>query len=789
LTKPFLEDQISFDVKAKKWFRADQTPVGRLWLPLLIAGLVLLLGWTLGLVRGPLMIDIGGDDRLDLLYLQPGEGGFFVSEKQQATNQPPGYDNSYRWTGRTAFINLPWPLDAVPLKATLRANAPRPDRSPDKPGTTLTATGVLANNNSNLVNLGQAELPGYYEGYTLTFALPVHLRPGLEAFRLRLDSSETFQPSKTDSRNLSAIFFGLKLEPDYAAFGWKGWLASLARPGLLALLSFFCWGISGFFTQRRSWRLAFEVTAGLVLLASLVWWPLAAEPFYLAWTLLLGLGWLLLALAGRFALAAPGQPAPLIYAATLLPLMPLAQFIFGRLDSKSLNPGFVSLIVYFAALLVCLVVYFAAQKRFEPIFVTSILIAAGLVFFYSHWRVYEQNLYRGGDFRNYYIGLLDIEDKHTPLYDLKSMAEFPGQAIRMPPAFAVLFWPLARLFGRDINTALLAWRVANEFLLVPTLWLLGQVFGRFKPGLKLWPALFFLVLNFGQLAETTGYGQQNYVLLFGLALAAYFVKREWDTLAGLALSLSIWVKLLPAVSGAFFLIERRWRGLLGLVVGAIIMNALTIGVVGWDNVWFYFTRAMWSVNEPELGITNQSWWGFMGRLAVTEVKGDFVGGFPTYLAPLGYLVALLGLGLTLLTGWRARGGDWLSQQLQLGALALVALWIPPFSWMHYIVPALVVIVAMLVALSRDNAPRPAIIVFAIAYILLAYGGRQEFFFGDALGLARLGSSYRFLATFSLWALNLWLLWQPSARPGLSALTENEPVERLTALLAATKLKT
>ncbi len=722
---------------------------------------MLLTAWFAGFVRSPFVIDFGGDDRLDLNYVQTKEGGFFDPEKQPGASPASGYDSTYRWTGRIVSVNLPWPLDSVPLKATLQASAPRPDRLPDRPGTTLTVTGLSGNNS---LNLGRYELKGLYEGNQFTFALPAHLRPHLDSFTLRFESSETYQPGKGDVRNLSALFFNLKLEPDYGAFGWRGWLASLTRPGLLALIALCGWGLAGFFSGRASWRLLCEGCAGLSLVGSLLWWPQAAEPFYTPWTLLLVALWALLWLAGQFTTAAPGVPAPFVYIATLLPIMPFAQVVAGRLDFSTLNPGSISLIVYSGALLAGLAIYLAARPRFGPVFMWAILVASAIIFVYSHWRVFELNLYRGGDFRNYYLGLLNYEENATPVYNLKEMAELPGAAVRNPPAFAVLYWPLARLAGRDVGLAVLLWRGFSELLLIPTVLLFLGLFGRNRSGLALWPLIALAVLNFGQLAESVGYAQQNNLLLFGLTLSAFYVQKKRDSWAGLSLSLPIWVKLLPAVSGAFFLLERRWRGLAGLVVGAVIANLLTVIVVGWDNLWFYFTRALWSVNEPELGISNQSVWGFAGRLGVSEVKGDFVGGFPTALTPWCYLAVLVAVGLTLFVLWRARGDDgWLGDQLKLAALTLVAIWVPPFSWLHYIVPGLIAVVALAAALS-ESAPRPAIIVFALAYMLLAYGGRNDFFFTEAVGVVRLGSSYRFVATFALWALSLWLLRQPRPRP-------------------------
>ncbi len=730
--------------------------LGQLWLPIILAAIVGLAAWLIGFARGPFLMDIGASDHLDQIYLQTGKGGFFVSEKQGA-DVVPGYDNSYRWTGRIASIDLPWPLEAVPLKVTLRASAPRPDRPPDQPGTTLSVSTLLG---SNSTPIGTYPLTGPVGGTEFSFQLPAHLRPSLEHLQLRFESNNTYQPGQGDVRNLSAIFFSLKVESDYAEFGWRGWLATLLRPSLFVLIMLSVWGLARFFTTQQIRWLLLESISGLLLVISLVGWPVMAEPFYAPWAVILLAAVGLLGLAGWFAATAPGLPVPFVYAATLLPGLPLAQFCFGRLDFSNLNPGSVASLLYFGALLICLLACIGLPQRFETVFIGTFLLASGLLFSYTHWRVYELNLYRGVDFRNYYISILDYEQSRTALYSLQQMSDLPGQAVRSAPFFGVLFWPLARLFGRDINTALFVWRLTNELLLIPTLFILWQTFGRFKLDLRMGSAIVFVVLNFGQLAETTAYGQQNYLLLFGLALAGWWVKQKRDVLAGFGLSVPIWIKLLPAISGVFFVIERRWKGVIGLVAGAVVANLLTIAVVGWDNVWFYFTKAVWGVNEPELGITNQSWWGFIGRLGVNEVKGDFAGGYPKSLAPFGYLGLLFGIALTLWVLWRRRGGDWLSEQLKLGSLTLVALWVPPFSWMHYIVPGLQAIIAMLAALSREDVPRGRVIVFALGYVLLAYGGRQEFFFTEAVGLALLGSSYRFLAIFGLWALNLWLLWRP-----------------------------
>ncbi|NWJ47188.1 MAG: DUF2029 domain-containing protein [Chloroflexi bacterium] len=721
--------------------------------PVIIALVMLCAALAAELLRPAFVIDFGGDDRIDQLYFQVDQDGFYNPEKR------PGADPNYRWIGKEAVLRPPWTLESIPLKATLLATAPRPDRTPDKVGTTLN---VYSLNGTNTARIGAYALIGLFEGSKLTFQIPANLIPDFEKPRLRFEATETYQPGKGDTRQLSAILLNLTLEPDYAAFGWKDWLGLLLRPLLLAIISLSVWAIAGLFTRRNAVRLVLEVGAGTTLVSSLLFWWEGAEPFYAPWAALLPLAWLLIWLSGKFAAAAPGLPAPLVYAATLLAGMPLAQLLFGRMPWDLQNPNTLSFIGYSAALLLSLGVYLLARFRFETIFLWVFLGITAALYLYTHWYVFDQNLYRGADFRNYYRALLDTQEGQRALYIIDEMGAAPGRAIRSSPAFALFYEPLVWFFGRDIVSAIFWWRLANELLLLPTVLILMKIFNAFVPGKKMWAAVLFLTLGFGQFAETIAYGQQNNLILFGLALTALWVKQKRDTLAGLALSIPVWVKLLPAVSGVFFLIERRWKGLIGLVLGALLVNALTIPVVGWDNWWFYFTRAMWNVNAPELGITNQSFWGFMGRVVASEVRGDFTTAYPAGLAPVGYLVALCGFALTMLTVWRARGGSDISQQLILGALTVVALWTSPFSWMHYIVPGLVAFVALAAALSTTAESRSRLIIFGLVYAVLAYGGRNEFFFTEAVGLEKLGSSYRFFATFGLWALNLWSLWQPAS---------------------------
>lgn len=754
-------------------FKSGRLYPAHFYLPLVVAALAGLIAGGLLLVQ-PFVLNFGADDHADLLYLNTEWGGFFGPEKQQGEEA-----RTYRWASQYSYVNLGWPLVAMPRKATLVVTAPRPNRPPDEAGTNLT---IFKLNGEKQSEVGKFAVSGTIEDNSLTFRLPPQLTPTLDRPRLRLEASDNFQPGKGDTRRLSLIFFSLKLEPDLSAFGWRGWLAWLEYSGLVALLTLSVWGISGGFRSSSGWRLGLEIGAGAVLVVALLTASPALQPFLTPVGLVLLAGWFLFWLADRFSRAAPELPAPFIYAAILLPLMPVIQLAAGRIDfTKGINNlGLVSLAVYGSALLVCAFSLWWKPGRFKTVFLWSFLGAAALLYVYSHWQIYLQDPYRGADFRNNYIGLLNFENKHLPLYDVKDILARPGQAVRMPPLIAVLFWPLLRIFGTNMDGALLGWRVFNELLVIPALFGLWWLFGRARPYMG--AAVLFCGLSFGQIAENISYGQFNLILLAGLLLTAIAVKRTTgrDSLVpGLALALPVCLKLLPGVVAAFFLFERRWRSILGLVVGGLLWSAAIVAAVGWNTLWFFFTEAMWNVNAPELGIGNQSWWGFIGRVSVSEVHREFAHDYPTGLTWLGYAGAIVGVGLTLLVGWRrSRKADWLNQQLVLSALTLVMLWVPPFGWMHYVVCGLVAICALLTALSQPErrVSQWQLAVFGLSYALLAYGGRNEFFDFEAMGLALWGSSYRFYAILALWALNLWLLGRPQTVNATQAEKSGEDIK-------------
>lgn len=417
-------------------------------LPLLIAGVVLGFCWLLTLARSPLYLDIGGEDRQDVLYLPADSQGFFAPE----THPDLTGDATFRWMGKEASLNLPWPLDAVPLKISLRASAPRPNRFPDQVGTTLS----IRKDGLSGIEPERLDITGEYSGKVYEVTLPGHFWPGLQPQNLHFETSDTFQPGKGDPRLLGLVIFDLTIEPDYPQFGLGAWLATLLRPLLLAGLTLLVWWLARLFSLIARWQITLQVITGFLLIISLLYLPLAAEPVYAGWSVLLLAFGSMIWLGAQFAHLALKLPPIFVYIALFLPLMPLAQWLFSGLDLTTISPASAALFLYFAALAVAVMGYIFYRCKFEQIFLGSFLLVSLFLFVYNHWWVFSQNLYKGGDFRNYYQPLLESSQIESPLYSLTEMVQVAYKAVRMPPSFALLIWPYLKIFGRDVNSALFA---------------------------------------------------------------------------------------------------------------------------------------------------------------------------------------------------------------------------------------------------------------------------------------------------------------------------------------------
>ena len=179
---------------------------------------------------------------------------------------------------------------------------------------------------------------------------------------------------------------------------------------------------------------------------------------------------------------------------------------------------------------------------------------------------------------------------------------------------------------------------------------------------------------------TLNYGQIN-LFLVALLTTGAAAARAWY--AGGTVGLTAGIKLVPAVTGLYYVLNRQWRAAAfgAAVFAGTVMVSLAIGP---SQTWHYFTDLIFDPGRtgPVWSVINQSWRGGLARLAGREVPGAWV-------------IAVI--GTVALGGWSAwaalRAGDRTGGLL---AVQLIGLLVSPISWSHHwiwVVPILLWIFA------------------------------------------------------------------------------------------------
>jgi alpha-1,2-mannosyltransferase len=197
---------------------------------------------------------------------------------------------------------------------------------------------------------------------------------------------------------------------------------------------------------------------------------------------------------------------------------------------------------------------------------------------------------------------------------------------------------------------------------------------------------------------TFNYGQIN-LFLAALLLAGAVAGKEW--MAGASVGLAAGIKLTPAITGLYYLLQKRWSA----VVWAVVFFALTV-VVGLillpSETWRFFTKLMLDPARtgPVWSAINQSLRGAIARVAGADLTSVW----------LVFAVAAAALGV-----WAAwvclRAGD---RAAGLLAVQITGLLISPISWSHHWVWVLPLLLWCLFGPRQRNV---WVRVLAIAWVI------------------------------------------------------------------------
>ncbi len=166
---------------------------------------------------------------------------------------------------------------------------------------------------------------------------------------------------------------------------------------------------------------------------------------------------------------------------------------------------------------------------------------------------------------------------------------------------------------------------------------------------------------------TFNYGQIN-LFLCALLLAGAVASKEW--LAGASVGLAAGIKLTPAITGLYYLLQRRWSAVLWSVVFFAGTIGLGLLIVPSETIRF-FTQLMFDPARtgPVWSAINQSLRGAIARLAGAD------------LTTLWLVAAAVAAVLGVWAAWAClRAGDRTAGFL---AIQITGLLISPISWSHH----------------------------------------------------------------------------------------------------------
>ncbi len=253
------------------------------------------------------------------------------------------------------------------------------------------------------------------------------------------------------------------------------------------------------------------------------------------------------------------------------------------------------------------------------------------------------------------------------IYDFR-LGEFSEQfplPFTYPPFAALVFlplswlpWDVARIGWHVLSIACLYWIARCSMRLVaPT---------TSRRYALLWTAAAMWI---EPVRTTFNYGQINIVLV-AVLLTALVAGR--DVLAGMGVGLAAGVKLVPAISGVYFLVRRRYAA------------------AAWSAAWFAASVGLLFAIAPEA--SRQYWFSLLGdagrigpvgsainqslRGALARTAGFDVGTGPSWIIAVLLVTVLAGFALRA----AVRAGDTMATIL---VIQLYGLLVSPISWSHH----------------------------------------------------------------------------------------------------------
>lgn len=333
------------------------------------------------------------------------------------------------------------------------------------------------------------------------------------------------------------------------------------------------------------------------------------------------------------------------------------------------------------------------------------------------------------DFASYYYGLQTTLDAGNP-YDLQALTERahadgftnPVYPFFYPPPTLLLFMPAA--LG-TLREATIGMYLLNNLLLASTGYALWVFHGKRR---FLVPVMAFVLLSFAPIQMNNQWGQVNLCALLLIVLGLACIRRESDLSGGILLGAAAMMKISPALFIVWMAYRRRFRVVAGAVVCAGLLTLISLPLVRPGVQLYFYSQVLPEFraggNYSGLSISLRS-------IGIHSLPRLWYLVFPnpdsrSVLSPSAAVASTISaLGLIILIGLAvrarrvARGAQDQVFALQAGAVMVLMVILPVYSYDHHLVFLLLPIFALAVAVESRSLVVRWYLPLTIAYLCLA----------------------------------------------------------------------
>lgn len=241
---------------------------------------------------------------------------------------------------------------------------------------------------------------------------------------------------------------------------------------------------------------------------------------------------------------------------------------------------------------------------------------------------------------------------------------------------------------------------------------------------------------------TMNAGQVNLFVLLTTVLALYWLHRDRNILAGIVLSMSIWLKPFAIALVPLMIWHRKWKALVCFLLGSLLINLFCLAVFGFSSTISQFTRVLSMVTPSGLyiALTVQNLNGLIGR-ATTGIS-EPIGSILYFIA-----AGLIGVITVATIVFKAN-----QRHFEIEAALLIAAThlIVPLTWYHHLTMLVIVFAFTIVYWNVFKIDVAAILLLS-GFILTDIHG---LLWKQLSNLPPILSNFPVLTTLFLWGLVL-----------------------------------